>query len=408
MSKFLRRRNKYGLLGILLVIPLFLSGCWDSLDIEKRAIILGISIDKAEDKEEGEEEYISHLPGKFPAPENNMIKLSAQIAVPGKIPLGPQSGGGEEKPVWVVEVVGHTIDDALSNLQQEIANDLFLGHLRVIVLSEDIAKEGLESFNDFLRRNSEIRRTAWLTVSQGKASEFMKIVPKLERVPALYVSAMVENAVDLGKFPSDFIGQFWSIFSSKGQDSYLPYLTIKKEENIQIAGLAYFKGEKMIGVTNPMEIGFFMAVVGEEQGGYGAFVQVPGTEDYVMVRARKRRTRIKSEIKNGVPHFNVHLYYESEIDEKDGKKVEVSNSKVISTIEKEASKGVVESVEAFIKKTQEEQSDIFGFGEQIRAKHPFYWDRNIKTLEKWHEVYQDMVVTVECTSEIRRVGMKSE
>lgn len=408
MSKFLRPSKKYGLLGILLVIPLVLSGCWDSLDIEKRAVILGISIDKADEKEEGDEDNVSHLPGKFPQPETSMIKLSAQIAVPGRIPLGPQAGGGEEEPVWIIEVVGHTIDDALSNLQQELADEIFLGHLRVIVLSEEIAREGLESFNDFLRRNSEIRRTAWLTIAPGKASEFMKIVPKLERVPALYVSAMVENAVDQGKFPSDFIGQFWSIFSSKGQDSFLPYLKIKKNQTIQIAGLAYFSGDKMIGVTNPMEIGFFMAVVGEQQGGYGAFVKVPDTEDYVMVRARKRRSQIKIEIKNGVPHVHVHIFYESEIDEKDGKKLEVSNSKIISKIEKEASKGVVESVEAFIKKTQEEQSDIFGFGEHVRAKHPFYWDQKIKTKEKWHEVYKNMVVTVQCTSEIRRVGMKSE
>jgi spore germination protein KC len=408
MSKYLRPSKKWAFLGLLILLLLLLSGCWDNLDIEKRAVILGLSIDKAEEKEQKDEDNISHLATQFPKPETSMIKVTAQIAVPGRIPLGPQAGGGQEEPVWVIEVVGHTIDDALSNLQQEMADELFLGHLRIIVLSEEIAKEGLESFNDFLRRNSEVRRTAWLTIAPGKASEFMRIVPKLERVPALYVSAMVENAVDQGKFPSDFIGQFWSIFSSKGQDAFLPYLKIKKEESIQVAGLAYFKGDKMIGVTNPMEIGFFMAVIGEEQGGYGAFVKVPGTEDYVMVRARKRRSRIKTEIKDGVPHVNVHIMYESEIDEKDGKKLEVSNSKIISKIEKEASKGVVESVEAFIKKTQEEQSDIFGFGEHFRAKHPLYWDRKIKTKEKWQEVYKDMVVTVKCTSEIRRVGMKSE
>ncbi|MEW9668532.1 hypothetical protein [Ammoniphilus sp. 3BR4] len=69
-----------------------------------------------------------------------MIRLTVQIAIPGRIPLGPgEGGGGGEKPVWVLDVVGHTIGDALSNLQQQVADRLFFGHLRVIAVSEAVA-----------------------------------------------------------------------------------------------------------------------------------------------------------------------------------------------------------------------------------------------------------------------------
>ncbi|MCV9885375.1 Ger(x)C family spore germination protein [Metabacillus halosaccharovorans] len=404
---------KYRLIVIkglcLFISVVFLSGCWDSLDIEKRAVVLGIAIDKTNEEHGKEEENVSHLSNSFPRPDNEMIKITAQIAVPGKIPLGPESGGGDSDPVWILEVVGHTMDDALANLEQEISDDIFLGHLRIIIISEELARDGVERINDFFRRNSEVRRTAWLAISKGEASQFMKITPTFERVPGLYLSSMFENAVDLGKFPSDFIGEFWTILSSKGQDSFLPYISIKKEENVQIKGLAYFSGEKMVGISDPLEIGFFMAVLGNGKGGYGVFVQTPDSEDYVMVRISSRVVKIDTKIKDDQPEITVNINYEAEIDEKDAPEyVEIDDSKILKKIEEVTSKNTVESIQTFIKNTQEQESDIFGFGEHIRAKHPRFWDTKVKTPEKWHSLYRDLNVTVNCTTKIRRIGMKAK
>ncbi|PMC38063.1 Ger(x)C family spore germination protein [Bacillus sp. UMB0899] len=407
MNKPPKHRNIIIKVFFLFFCIVFLSGCWDSLDIEKRAVVLGIAIDKTDGKAEQEEENVSHLSNSFSGPENEMFKVTFQIAVPGKIPLGPESGGGDADPVWILEVVGHTLDDALANLEQEISDEIFLGHLRILIISEELARDGVERINDFFRRNSEIRRTAWLAVSKGEASPFMKITPTFERVPGLYLSSMLENAVDLGKFPSDFIGEFWTILSSKGQDSFLPYITIKKEENIQIKGLAYFSGDKMVGISDPLEIGNFMAVRGNGTGGYGAFVQIPDTEDYVMVRVSSRVVKIDTKLINDRPIITVNLQYEAEIDEKDAPEhVELDNSKLIKEIEDVTSKNTIKSIQAFIKKTQEQESDIFGFGEYIRAKHPRFWDTQVKTPDNWHKLYRDLNVTINCTTKIRRIGMK--
>lgn len=189
------------------LIPL-LTGCWDSKEIEQRANVLAIGIDKASEKDRKQEDEVSHLSKKYPIPDEEMIKVTAQIAVPGEIPLGPQQPGGSVKPVLVVEVVGHTLEDAILNLQQEVADEVFLGHLRIIVLSEEIARTGTARFNDFLRRNPEIRRTASLVVSKESASKYMNIIPELERIPSLYLADMVDNLSAIGKFPPSFIGLF--------------------------------------------------------------------------------------------------------------------------------------------------------------------------------------------------------
>jgi spore germination protein KC len=392
-----------------LLFPL-LAGCWDAQEIEQRATVLAIGIDAADDIE-GEQKIeggIAHSEGNFSIPEEEMIRVTAQIAVPGRIPLGPAQGGDTQKSVLIVQVVGHTIQDALVNLQQQVAYEMFLGHLRIIVLNEKVAKKGTQRFNDFLRRNPEIRRTASLSVSKEPASDYMRLQPELQRVPSLYLADMVDNLSALGRFPPSFIGLFWTILSSKGQDPYLPYLTIKDKSTIQLSGLAYFKGDRMVGKTSPLEIGYFMAIRGISRGGYSAFIKVPGEEEVVLVRAISRKTKIKVRLKDGKPHVDIKIRYESEIEEKENQDILINDSKIVRTIEKEASSQVTKSVKKLIKKTQKAESDIFGFGEYFRAEYPKYWKQQVKTKANWNRIYKNLTYSVEVDSRIHRVGMKAK
>lgn len=403
---YLSKCNLRVCISIFLLIPI-LSGCWDSQEIEQRATVLAIGIDAAKPEDEKEPE-ISHLRNKFPIPTEDMIKLTVQIAVPGRIPLGPEVPGGTEKPVLIISVIGHTLEDALHNLQQQVADEVFLGHLRIIVLNEEIAKKGTQQFNDFLRRNPEIRRTASLVVAKESASTYMKLAPELERVPSLYLADMVDNLARLGKFPPHFIGLYWTLLSSKGQDPVLPYLSLKKGSNIELSGMAYFQEDRMVGKTTPLEIGVYMSIIGVNKGGYSAFVSVPGTDEVVLVRAVSRKTKINVSIKNGKPHVDIKVRYESEIDEKHSPSISLSDSKIIDKIGSEASKDTAKSIRSLIAKTQEVRSDIYGFGEHFRGKLPKYWQAKVKTKEKWEEIFQELTYDVQVETHIHRVGMKAK
>ena len=411
-----RKRAKW-LLMLIAIVP-SLSGCWDRMEIEDRANVLGISIDLESPQAQQEEAEISHLTGRFPPPTKSMVRLTAQIAVPGRIPLGPGEGGGGggggsggsggsggQKPIWVVNVVGHTLDDAMVNLQQQLADRLFLNHLRVIIISEEFARKGVENVNEYLRRNPEVRRAAWMFVSKGKAVATMDISPPLGRVPSLYLMSTLDHAVSLGKFPNDFLGIFWSASSSLGQEPYLPYISVKGKDNIQISGMAYFKGNKMVGVTKPLEIGFYMAVKGMNPAGYIAAVPVQGQKATVMVRASHRQSKVDVTLKNGRPHANIKINIEGELDEKSNMQVNLGNPEAIRQIEHTAEELSKKTVESLIKDTQQHKADIFGFGEYLRAKHAKYWDTEVKTKEKWAEIYKDMSFEVSFSIRIRRVGM---
>lgn len=395
---------------LLMLVPL-LSGCWDRLELEERAVVLGISIDAAAESEvEGEEDEVSHLDGYFPTPGTTPIRLAAQIALPGRIPLGPGEGGGgsnNAKTIWVVDVVGHTIDDAIMNLQQQLSGRLFFGHLRVIVVSEEIARMGLQNLNDYMRRNSEVRRMAWLMIAKGSAKALMDATPKLERVPTLYLLSTLDDSVKLGKFPVDYIGIYWSNSSKKGQEGYLPYVQLMSKQNIELRGMAYFKGDKMVGATKPLEIGAFMGIKGMNPAGYRGTIGIDNAGNSVMLYATHRQSKIDVAIENGRPHFNVVIANELNLEEKNSENFIVGSPEMLAALEKKDEEVATKFHAALIRKMQESGADIFGFGEYLRAKKPRYWDREIKTKEKWQAMFKDIPIDVKVDIKIRRIGMKA-
>lgn len=397
---------------VLLLSCSLLTGCWDRMEIEERAVVLGISIDTADKDAEAREDEISHLRGKYPAPKQELIQLSVQIALPGRIPLGPGEGGGsgegEQETVWVLDVVGHTVDDAMMNLQQQISGKLFFGHLRVIVVSEEFARKGLQNLNDYLHRNAEVRRMAWLMVSKGKAKNHMQAAPKLERVPALYLASTLDDAVKQGKFPIDYIGTFWNNSSKKGQEGFLPYIKIMKGDNVEISGMAFFKGAKMVGVTKPFEIAGYLVIKGISPAGYRGIIHIGNDSQVVTIHATNRESEIKVDIKNGFPHFTITAMTEVNVEEKNTDTISINSTKILEEIARENEHSVKQLLIGLIQKTQKKESDIFGFGELVRAKKPSYWKSHVKSAEQWGEIYKNVTFDYRVTSKVRRIGMKAE
>ncbi|MCR2807205.1 Ger(x)C family spore germination protein [Paenibacillus soyae] len=398
------------LAAALLLTPL-LSGCWDRLEIDERAVVLGVSIDEATEGDERESE-ISHVKGSLPPPKHGLVKVGVQIALPGRIPLGPGEGGGGTDPsqtLWVIHVVGHSIDDAFMNLQQQVSSKLFFGHLRIIAVSEAVARKGMENINDYFRRNSEVRRMAWLMVTKGKASSLMTAAPKLERIPTLFLMSTLDNSIRMGKFPKDFIGIYWSNSSKKGQEGFLPYVILKDEQNVEISGLAYFRSEKMVGSTKPMEVAGYLGLKGVNPAGYRAVVMLDedDPDSAVMTNVTHRQSKIKLSLKDGMPHFHIQVELEANLEEKLSEHLAINDPSVIQQIERKQSETSVKFYQNIIKQTQAKGSDIFGFGEQIRSKKPAYWSREIGTKEKWQEMYKETTFDVEVVVKIRRIGMKA-
>ena len=396
---------------LALLLPL-LTGCWDRLEIEERAVVLGVSVDTAPQEAARKEDEITHTAEGFPVPTTDMIRVTLQIALPGKIPLGPGENGGassgSEQTVWVIGTEGHTLDDAIMNLQQQISGRIFFGHLRVIVVSEDAARRGMQNINDYFHRNPEVRRMAWMMISKGRAERLMRASPELERVPALYLLSTMDNAVKLGKFPENYVGMYWSNAAKKGQEGYLPYIELKSQQNIEVKGMAYFKNDKLQGTTKPFQVAAYMSIKGMNPAGYRGVVKLSGKSDAVMVYATSRRSSFKVTTEGGEVRIRVSIFTEINLEEKLNEQFSVVDSVALEQIEERNRKSLRDETENLIREMQAKGTDIFGFGEYIRAKKPAYWNARIGSKEKWQQAFKDVRIEVEVNSKLRRIGMKAQ
>ncbi|MBE3553983.1 MAG: Ger(x)C family spore germination protein [Thermicanus sp.] len=291
--------------------------------------------------------------------------------------------------------------------QQQLSQRIFLGHLRVIVISEKFARTGVEDIRDFLMRTPQIRKNAWLVVAKGPASLFLETTPELARVPALYILDTLDKAVEIGKLPPIYNGFFFSTVLSKGKEGVLPYLEInKKKGNVIIEGLALFRKEKMVGKTKPLEIGAFMEVESINPAGYDVLIPLEEGEA-VSVVVLSRQSKIEVRRQGGKPKFRVKIYVEADLNEKLNPHFIIKDASILEKIEKAAEKEFEKVHKQMIKKTQRLKSDIFGFGEYVRAKLPDYWRKEVKTKERWEEIYPEVPIDVSVNLTLRRIGMQA-
>lgn len=393
------KKRQRVVLTLLMVIPFFTTGCWDRTEIEERGTILALAIDPVA------ADSADNISGPSAQSTGSGYRLTAQLAIPGKIPLGP--GGGEgtasDKPVWIIESTGKTIDDAINALQQKLAEKVFLGHLRIIIINKKLAQEQeMFTIQDYFRRNAEIRRLAWLLVSEESASLVMEASPKLERVPTLYLVSTMDHAVDYGKIPNVFLGNYWSVLSSQGQDPVLPLISVKGKDQIDLSGLAIFKGSKMVSQLNPLEVAGFLEITGVKRAGYAVALPLPGDPTHsVTFKGTTRLTRIKLRRGAGKPSFDIYSRIEGNIEENTGSR---PVAQLYPQLSQEASTILIQGQNKLIAKMKDLKVDPFGFGEYVRGMMPSYWDK-IQSREKWDEEFVHVPIRVHVEVYLRRNGM---
>lgn len=156
--------NRIFCLVLLFVLPmLLLTGCWDSVELNRRAIVSGVAIDKGDSEAE-------------------RYKLSFQVIVAEEI-SGEKSRG--ISPVALYTGAGRTMFEALADASRQTARFLSLGHVRVLVISEAFAREGIKGLLDVLERESDTRLNSLIFISKGQpAREIMSTMTVFSKIPA--------------------------------------------------------------------------------------------------------------------------------------------------------------------------------------------------------------------------------
>jgi spore germination protein KC len=165
-----------------------------------------------------------------------------------------------------------------------------------------------------------------------------------------------------------------------------------------ISGTAVFKGDKLVGKLDKAEGRGLLWVLGKVKSG---IIIVKGPQnDKLSLEIIRASGKITPELKNNTITMNITVNEEGNIGEETGPE-NLSKLPEIKALEEKKTEVIRNEIMASIKKAQELNADIFGFGDAVHQKYPKQW----KSMEdKWDELFPNIQVTVKIEAKIRLMG----
>ncbi|MBB3114512.1 Ger(x)C family germination protein [Paenibacillus phyllosphaerae] len=370
---------------LLSAMSVLLCGCWDRREIEERTSVVAVGIDTVQGHKE-------------------LIEVSVQIPIPIRIAGsgGAGTGGGNGKTVQVESARGRTVLDAMKNLQKKLNQQLFYGHTRVIAISEDAARLGVNSLFDPFRRDPEIRRLLWLLVIKGKAFDALNINPNLEQIPTVYIMTMIENGSKAGTITDVNLGQFFIKLTTDGRQPFLNYFQVKAG-SLRWNGIALFRDDQMVGTLNDEQSWSLLRLAEKKNGSNITYNYDNDPAKKVTLSMDYLRRREKISYKNDQVQVHIRVDMESNLLEKtfDSNLFKASEIKKLEQgAEVYLEKNAMSLIQA-LQKTY--RTDALGIGARVRAFHPEIWKK-----VNWNEAFTEANITVDFRVNLRNTGMEMQ
>lgn len=371
---------------LVILLPVFiLSGCWDSIEIQNLAIITAAAIDSE---------------------ENHKVKVSVQIFIPRTITSGESGEDPSLGSTFVREGIGKNLAEAISVLQTNIPRKLFWGQCKIFIFGHDLAKTGIRNELDFLIRHPAPRINSNLYVSEGKASNLLKLIPPLERYSGEVLSKFSQHQeVGVDTTLSDISKDL----TEASQSFSLPYIKrLKSDEYARksyetiptIVGTAIFKKDKMIGNIDLEETRGLLWLSRKIQRSTVS-IKPEENENEVIMMPTSGSVRFKPQIINNQWIMNIQIQVEASIIQNETF-LSLLQEDVITKLEKGLENKLRDRISKTLEKIQKEyQADVVGFGRRFHQKYPEQWK---KVKDHWDEKFPEVDVKLSVNATIKRSG----
>ena len=279
---------------------LLLTGCWDRKELNEIGIVAAIAVDKD--------------------PETGEYLFTSQVLKPAAESTNTPS---PENPYLMVSTTGKTIFEAIRKTNQIVDRQGFYAHNKVIVISEELAKEGLLPILDSFQRGKEVRGYVWICIAKDTTAR--KILETktvgVSRIPANFLKSLLENTTNqLNSISSNMLEYYKEVLGG-GIDPVLGVLLIedKKErsqdKNVKLTGGAIFKKDKLIDYLNESETRGFRWVTGDIDSGALALPSPLQEDKYATVEILKTNAEIIPEVKGDRISFTIEVTEEGLVTE---------------------------------------------------------------------------------------------
>ncbi len=371
--------KKYKLIFIVFVFMTVLGGCAEQKILERLSLATLIGYDGGEGENITATAIIRQVNPEF---ESNVETLSATART---------SKGTREQ------------------VSAQVSKKVTVGQLRVVLFGEELATAGIRQSIYTLLMNPEISNGIYLGVVEGEAKPFLEYQYENITDISQHIFNLLEHNIERENSISSTLHEIGRDYYSPTRQIVMPI--IKRKENvIEITGVAFFRSEYMVGRLPAKDI-FYVKMIrdGFEKGTFELVLDGENFESVstgetpeelaIALDAIKTKKTIKL-IDQNTPEYDLNFKISVRLTEIDAS-IHTGDKKTLEMLEKEINKKMESELSRIIQFTQEIDSDVFGFGEHYESRVS---DSNL-THEELAEMYSNMKVNVQVKSEIIRDGV---
>lgn len=368
------------LIIIIALVAIFLTGCWDVIEINERIFVTAIGIDLNEDPNIENEYLVTYV---YP----NIASI--------------KKGESQKEAKFMKSTVAKTPFDGSRQLTTRLDKPLFFRHMKVIVIGEELLKkpDKIKEFFDGLGRDPRINRKVQIVVAQGKAKDVLSTKTEQELVVGGYLNSMLRNK----KVASRFSAQTFSDIMEDLQvsDVSMAPRAVPKKDEFKLFGSAIIKDYKLIGWLGEYENSLVAMVKGNFISDIIDIYYKDTVVSYVISNAIcKKDVRLDNEDIN----VDINIFTEGYLQEyKYEGETNAFDQEFLKTVEKRVKYKIEKDLEKIIGDIQNKyNADILCIGEHISKFEPDLW-KEIE--EDWDEIFPTLNINVHADVKIRRTGL---
>ena len=346
---------------ILLISILLLSGCADYIEINDLAIVTGLLIDYKD------ENYI----------------ITSQIIE-----------SNDESKIKVITTTGSTIEETLAKISQTSNKEVFISHLKTIILTENIIKNNIDIY-DFFLRNAKSKMNFKIYIAEDEdAKKILKIYEDVDG-SAIYIENILKYNSKL--FSSSTPLVFTDLVYKKleyGLEPIYPNVSVKEnneEEILYLKNLIAFNDNKEKIILNDIEsISYNILTNNLEK----TFMDIKCDNKKFSLTLEHVKTKYKW--KNNI--FNINTNLKAKINSYECN-YDINEIKTIEKLNTLAEEQITKELNNVIKISQDNKVDFIGIGNHIYKYDKNYFDfKNNNWNNKLPNINTKVNVDVKITS----------
>ena len=334
------------------------------------------------------------------------ISDSGSSSSSGESSGGTSSSGNAPSSNYIIQTVEtDSIDSALNIANSYINKTINLSHCKILLVSEEIARQGVEPLVNSLINKVETRPDCSIIVSEIPSDEFEnKSKPKIEQLLSKYydVASNLETGrgysetIKLNEFYLTLNDSFYQPYASLGttynttkntneqnissnlDTQSKTLVTNSEEQSVEVMGLAVFKKDKLVGNLSANQT-LSHQLISNELDFSTLNIPSPFNPDETLdiYISSFKSPKIKVDIQNSSPFVQINLYVAARIVSFNSYHINLLTEENLNLIQTTVKQHLETQIYDYLNTTAKEyNSDISGLGR--------YSVKNFKTTEDWN------------------------